>query len=112
MPDYSAQIAPVDRWAITAYIRALQLSQKAKPADVASGGHVQPLPEIEKDEGFPANFALEWTLPPTAVKGGPKDNLYVFPEPGESSPALGPSKTTAATAPKPTAPAPPTVPKQ
>jgi len=27
MPDYSAQISPRDRWAIVAYIRALQLSQ-------------------------------------------------------------------------------------
>jgi mono/diheme cytochrome c family protein len=29
MPDYSEQIAPDDRWAIIAYIRALQLSQRA-----------------------------------------------------------------------------------
>lgn len=34
MPDYSAQIAPRDRWAIVAYIRALQLSQQATLADV------------------------------------------------------------------------------
>lgn len=30
MQDYSMQIEPADRWAITAYIRALQLSQNAK----------------------------------------------------------------------------------
>ena len=30
-----------DRWAIVAYIRALQLSQDAKPSDVASGAHVR-----------------------------------------------------------------------
>jgi mono/diheme cytochrome c family protein len=30
MPDYSAQIAPEDRWKIIAYIRALQLSRKVK----------------------------------------------------------------------------------
>ena len=29
MPDYRSQIAPRDRWAIVAYIRALQLSQHA-----------------------------------------------------------------------------------
>ena len=29
MPDYSAQLTPVDRWAVAAYIRALQLSQAA-----------------------------------------------------------------------------------
>lgn len=34
MPDYSAQIHPVDRWAIAAYIRALQLSQDADEKDV------------------------------------------------------------------------------
>jgi mono/diheme cytochrome c family protein len=38
MPSYAAQIAPRDRWAIVAYIRALQLSQGATlddvPADV------------------------------------------------------------------------------
>lgn len=35
MPDYAAQIHPEDRWAIAAYIRALQLSQDATEADVA-----------------------------------------------------------------------------
>jgi mono/diheme cytochrome c family protein len=34
MPDYSAQVAPRDRWAIVAYIRALQLSQQASVNDV------------------------------------------------------------------------------
>ena len=34
MPDYRAQVPPRDRWAIAAYIRALQLSQHASPADL------------------------------------------------------------------------------
>jgi hypothetical protein len=34
MPDYAAQLSPKDRWAIVAYIRALQLSQNAKVTDV------------------------------------------------------------------------------
>jgi len=34
MPDYRAQVQPRDRWAIAAYIRALQLSQHASEADV------------------------------------------------------------------------------
>lgn len=34
MPDYAAQIAPADRWAIVAYVRALQLSQNASLNDV------------------------------------------------------------------------------
>ncbi|MGB9408874.1 MAG: cytochrome c, partial [Terracidiphilus sp.] len=33
MPDYSAQLTPEDRWAVAAYIRALQLSQAAKVED-------------------------------------------------------------------------------
>ena len=37
MPDYRAQIAPRDRWAIVAYIRALQLSQHASKADIPGG---------------------------------------------------------------------------
>jgi mono/diheme cytochrome c family protein len=34
MPDYAAQIPVPDRWAIVAYVRALQLSQHATLADV------------------------------------------------------------------------------
>jgi hypothetical protein len=34
MPDYSSQVKPADRWAIAAYIRALQRSQNATLADV------------------------------------------------------------------------------
>ncbi len=34
MPSYAAQVPPEDRWAIVAYIRALQLSQHATPNDV------------------------------------------------------------------------------
>jgi mono/diheme cytochrome c family protein len=34
MPDYAAQIPPSDRWAIIAYIRALQLSQNVPAAQL------------------------------------------------------------------------------
>ena len=34
MADYAAQVPPADRWAIAAYLRALQLSQHATLADV------------------------------------------------------------------------------
>jgi hypothetical protein len=37
MPDYRAQVPPEDRWAIVAYIKALQLSQSATAADVPGG---------------------------------------------------------------------------
>ncbi len=41
MPDYSAQVSPQDRWAIVAYIRALQLSQDAKSSDAPAGAQVE-----------------------------------------------------------------------
>jgi len=47
MPDYAAQVKPADRWAIVAYIRALQLSEHASVADVPAdqrGRLDQPLP--------------------------------------------------------------------
>ena len=34
MPDYAAQVAPADRWAIAAYIRVLQRSQHASVGDL------------------------------------------------------------------------------
>ena len=79
MPDYSAQLTPVDRWAVVAYIRALQLSQSAQQSDVAGGQHVQPLTDISVAEGFPAEFGAEWALPPTAVTGTPNGEPYVLP---------------------------------
>ena len=57
MPEYSAQLTPEDRWAVVAYIRALQLSQNAKAADVTPGNHVSSLPEIADQQGMPPGFA-------------------------------------------------------
>jgi mono/diheme cytochrome c family protein len=73
MPEYASQIAPQDRWAIVAYIKALQLSQSAKPADAPPGARIQSLATIAESEGLPANFANQWTLPPTAVYGTPNN---------------------------------------
>ena len=36
MPDYAAQVTVADRWAIVAYLRALQLSEDARLEDVPS----------------------------------------------------------------------------
>jgi mono/diheme cytochrome c family protein len=36
MYSFAGRVAPDDRWAIAAYIRALQLSQQASAADIAS----------------------------------------------------------------------------
>ena len=56
MPDYAAQITVADRWAIVAYIKALQLSQNAKQADVAAGSQVESLTTIAEQEGLPADL--------------------------------------------------------
>jgi hypothetical protein len=47
MPDYAVQVEPRDRWAIAAYIRALQLSQHAPASLMASnpGGGVTQTPQ-------------------------------------------------------------------
>lgn len=37
MQDYSAQLTPGDRWAVAAYLRALQFSRTASVADVPAG---------------------------------------------------------------------------
>ena len=44
MPDYAEQVPVHDRWAIAAYIRALQLSQNASPSDVAPGQQIADTP--------------------------------------------------------------------
>ncbi|MDR3740894.1 MAG: cytochrome c [Terracidiphilus sp.] len=71
MPDYAAQLTPVDRWAVAAYIRALQLSQNATAADVPSGAQVKDLKDIATSEHLPANFAQPWPQPVTAVQAYP-----------------------------------------
>jgi mono/diheme cytochrome c family protein len=51
MPDYAVQVAPRDRWAIAAYIRALQLSQRA-PASLAQGQNLNaPAPSENPNAG-------------------------------------------------------------
>ncbi len=62
MPDYSAQIAPHDRWAIAAYVRVLQFSQNA-PASLLPTGTVlpppPPLPGTPGSGATPAQAAPE-----------------------------------------------------
>jgi len=99
MPDYAAPLPPQDRWAIVAYIKALQLSQAAKPSDAAPGAQVESLDKVAADAGFGdrPGFAEDWGLPPTAVYGTPnnQDNgipAAVEPNPkstGAAQPATG-----------------------
>jgi hypothetical protein len=73
MPDYAAQITPEDRWAIAAYERALQLSQRATVADV-------PASERSALEKQTAN------APP--LPGEPDDWKPAFEHTGPSDPSL------------------------
>jgi len=67
MPDYSAQLIPADRWAVAAYIRALQLSQAATAQDVPAGVQVKNLKEVAASEGH-SEYAQPWALPASAVQ--------------------------------------------
>ena len=82
MPDYSAQLTPSDRWAVAAYIRALQLSQAAKMSDVPSGVQVQGLKDVAQSEGLAPSYAEPWSMPSTAVQPYPHTN--------EGTPAMAP----------------------
>jgi hypothetical protein len=69
MLNYQAQVAPRDRWAIAAYIRALQLSQDAKLSDVPeeerSKLQVTPPPPIGTTVERPSSLQR-------GQKGGPR----------------------------------------
>lgn len=83
MPDYSAQLTPEDRWAVAAYIRALQLSQAATAQDVPSGVQVRTLKSVAEEAGHP-EYAQPWALPETAVQAYP-------PVASEGTPAMAPA---------------------
>ena len=84
MPDYAAQLTPEDRWAVAAYIRALQLSQAATPQDVSVGVTVRNLQDIAVEENLPAGDAQPWMLPSTAIQAYP-------PVTKEGTPAMAPA---------------------
>jgi Cytochrome C oxidase, cbb3-type, subunit III len=78
MPDYAGQISAEDRWAIAAYERALQLSQRTTIADVPSDAR----PALESPEipGKPAPFPIgadDWigSVEPTPARpSSPKEH--------------------------------------
>jgi hypothetical protein len=84
MPDYSAQLTPADRWAVAAYIRALQLSQNAKDSDVPTGAQVKSLKDVALSKNLQASFADPWSLPATAVQAYPHVTQ-------EGTPAMAPA---------------------
>jgi len=84
MPDYSSQLTPEERWAVAAYIRALQLSQNATEKDIATGAKVQSLKDIATSKGLPEGFAGPWELPTTAIEAYP-------PVKSEGTPGMAPA---------------------
>jgi hypothetical protein len=84
MPDYSEQLTPSDRWAVAAYIRALQLSQAANIKDVPAGVQVQNLKDLATANHLPASYAAPWELPDTYVQA--------YPHPaGQGTPGMAPA---------------------
>jgi len=83
MPDYAEQLAPEDRWAVAAYIRALQLSQDANASEVPAGTQVESLKDVAQQENLPAWLAQPWKLPSTAV--------WANPAKGQGLPAMAPA---------------------
>ena len=87
MPDYAAQLTPADRWAVAAYIRALQLSQAAKETDVPAGAEVKNLKDVAGSDNLPASFAEPWSLPATAVQPYAHDWKQGWPANAPANPA-------------------------
>ncbi len=84
MPEYGTMLTIEDRWAVVAYIRALQLSQNATDSD-AGGNKIERLGDVAEREGLPRNFASEWSLPATAVYGTPDINAGIPWDKGDGS---------------------------
>ena len=107
MPDYKAQVSPEDRWAIAAYIRALQLSQNATVADVPAGTQVQNLSDIAEKTGHP-EYAGPFPMPATSIYEPPASGMYSG-APGQNPPkqsnakSAGTQPTTPGTSSKPAA---------
>jgi hypothetical protein len=91
MPDYAAQVTPQDRWAIVAYIKALQLSQSAKTSDAVPGEPIESIANIAAHEGV--LNPNDWALPPTAIYGTPnnQDNGIPADLPANGKGAVAPA---------------------
>jgi cytochrome c553 len=67
MPDYAEQVTAKDRWAIAAYVRALQLSQNASRSDVPAGVDVASQPPAGVNIAPP--YDTQGAKAATAAKG-------------------------------------------
>ena len=94
MQSYAARIEPQDRWAVIAYIRALQLSRNASPADVPADkqGELTNAPDMATQpnpfgaSGMGTSATTQGTyMPEYAAPGQPKTSQ----KPLESGPSVG-----------------------
>lgn len=81
MPNYAAELQPEDRWAVAAYIRALQLSQSAAPSDVPRGVTPSRMGDLLQRASLSHNFLDSWDI---SVED---DSSVSAPAPALSSPA-------------------------
>ena len=70
MQGYSAQVPAQDRWAIIAYIRALQLSQNASSADLPSGQTVPSVPPSFKGDAPSGATPVKPAIKTAKTEGG------------------------------------------
>jgi mono/diheme cytochrome c family protein len=84
MPNYATELQPEDRWAVAAYIRALQLSQSATQADVPSGVKVAKMGDILQRASLSHDFLNSWDVS--------VEDESTSTEPVTTAPAAGPPK--------------------
>jgi mono/diheme cytochrome c family protein len=72
MQDYAAQVPVTDRWAIAAYLRALQLSRRATPDDVPAErrAELDRAPEVPPPAPLPAPAAPAGLAPAEPAEPG------------------------------------------
>lgn len=88
MPDYAAEISPEDRWAVAAYIRALQLSQSAPRKDVPTGVHIAHIHDLLKSAHLSRGFLGGWD----ADEDGPSKTAREAASPEAARPAQADAK--------------------
>jgi mono/diheme cytochrome c family protein len=68
MPDYESQVPPQDRWAIAAYVRALQISQYLRLGDLPEEERAKILSQLQEPEDERADGKAQGANAPRAGK--------------------------------------------
>ena len=93
MPNYAAELQPEDRWAVAAYIRALQLSQSATRADVPTGVRVEHMRDLLQKASLSGNFLDTWDTSVDADSGEVSVAAPSVPAPAAPPTAAGTAVT-------------------